>query len=188
MTYLLLFYEFFKAGLFAIGGGLATLPFLYDMAAKYPWFDEAILSDMIAISESTPGPIGVNMATYVGFQMYGIAGGIAATLSLVAPSIIVICIIAKILEKFRSSPIVNGVFEGLRPAVCGLIIAAVMSIYISSLLNVDLWQATGNLMSLFNWKACGLFAVLLAFYLYKPKIHPIIIICAAAAAGIIFGF
>ncbi|HAE15810.1 MAG TPA: chromate transporter [Erysipelotrichaceae bacterium] len=180
--------EFFKTGLFAVGGGLASIPFLKEMAVKYGWFTIEDLTTMIAVSESTPGPIGVNMATYVGFHMYGLAGGLAATLSLVAPSIIVICIIAKILEKFRSSPIVNGVFEGLRPAVCGLIIAAVMSIYISALFNVSAWQATGNLLSLFNWKACVLFAALLAFYLYKPKIHPIVIICAAAAAGIIFGF
>lgn len=180
--------EFFKTGLFAVGGGLASIPFLKEMAVKYGWFTIEDLTTMIAVSESTPGPIGVNMATYVGFHMYGLAGGLAATLSLVAPSIIVICIIAKILEKFRSSPIVNGVFEGLRPAVCGLIIAAVMSIYISALFNVSAWQATGNLLSLFNWKSCVLFAALLAFYLYKPKIHPIVIICAAAAAGIIFGF
>lgn len=186
--FILLCIEFFKTGLFAVGGGLASIPFLKEMAVKYGWFTIEDLSTMIAVSESTPGPIGINMATYVGFHMFGVPGGIAATLSLVAPSIIVICIVAKVLEKFRSSPIVNGVFEGLRPAVCGLIIAAVLSIYISALFNVEVWQATGNLVSLVNWKAMILFALLLAFYMYKPKIHPIVIICAAAVAGIVFGF
>ena len=79
--------EFFKTGLFAVGGGLASIPFLKEMAVKYGWFTIEDLTTMIAVSESTPGPIGVNMATYVGFHMYGLAGGIAATLSLVAPSI-----------------------------------------------------------------------------------------------------
>ena len=92
MIYLRLFYEFFKTGLFAIGGGLATLPFLSDMADRTGWFTHAQLADMLAVSESTPGPIGVNMATYVGFTTGGVGGALVATLGLVAPSIIVILI------------------------------------------------------------------------------------------------
>ena len=90
MIYLRLFYEFFKTGLFAIGGGLATLPFLSDMADRTGWFTQAQLADMLAVSESTPGPVGVNMATYVGFETGGILGAVVATLGLVAPSVIVI--------------------------------------------------------------------------------------------------
>ncbi len=186
--FILLCFEFFKTGLFAIGGGLASIPFLKEMSVKYGWFTIADLTTMIAVSESTPGPIGVNMSTYVGYHMFGIPGAIAATLSLVAPSIIVICIVAKILEKFRTSQIVNGVFAGFRPAVVGFIMAAVISIYLSALFHVDAWKASGNLMSLFNWKAIVLFAALLGFYTYKPKIHPIAIIGIAALAGVLLGF
>ena len=108
MLLLTLFFEFFKTGLFAVGGGMATLPFLYDMSARHPdWFTTSQLADMIAVSESTPGPIGVNMATYVGFETGGILGGLIATLGLVAPSIIVILIVARVLKQFRSNPIVE---------------------------------------------------------------------------------
>jgi chromate transporter len=186
-TFLLMCWEFFKTGLFAVGGGLATIPFLKEMSVKYGWFTMADLTTMIAVSESTPGPMGINMATYVGNSMFGVWGGIAATLSLVAPSLIVVIIIAHMLEKFKNSEIVKGVFEGLRPAVVGFILAAVVDIYIGALFHADDFAATGSLASLFNWKALGLFAVLLAFYLYKPKTHPIWIIVAAGAAGILLG-
>lgn len=120
MTYLLLFYEFFKTGLFAVGGGLATLPFLYDMAARHPeWFTTSQLADMVAVSESTPGPLGVNMATYVGFITGGLPGALVATIGLVAPSIIIILIVAAFLKRFRDSKLVNAVFYGLRPGVDG---------------------------------------------------------------------
>ena len=105
MTYLLLFAEFFKIGLLAVGGGLVTLPFLFDLAEKYPWFDVKTLTDMVAISESTPGPLGVNMATYAGFSAAGIGGGIVATLGLVLPSLLIIVLLAKVLQKYRNHPI-----------------------------------------------------------------------------------
>ena len=100
-TLIILYFEFFKVGLFAIGGGLATLPFLYDLADKYPWITDTMIGDMIAISESTPGAMGINMATYVGFQNCGVIGGITTTLGLISPSIIVIIIIANALTKFK---------------------------------------------------------------------------------------
>ena len=103
MIYLRLFYEFFKAGLFAVGGGMATLPFLYDISDSTGWFTHSQLADMIAVSESTPGPIGVNMATYVGYTTGGIPGAVIATLGLITPSIIIILIIAKALQAFRQS-------------------------------------------------------------------------------------
>ena len=124
MIYFQLFYEFFKIGLFALGGGLATLPFLYNLAAKYPWFDASMLPNMIAVSESTPGPIGVNMATYAGYSAAGISGGIVATLGLVTPSIIIIMIIAGFLNKFQENLYVKSAFYGLRPAVTALIAIA----------------------------------------------------------------
>ncbi len=117
MTYLVLFLEFFKIGLFAVGGGLSTLPFLSELAGKYTWFDEAMLGNMIAVSQSTPGPIGINMATYAGFNAAGILGGIIATVGLVTPSVIVIIIVAHVLNKFKKSQVVQAIFYALRPAV-----------------------------------------------------------------------
>lgn len=128
MIYLQLFYEFFKIGLFAIGGGLATLPFLYNLSDKTAWFTHAQLADMIAVSESTPGAIGVNMATYVGYQTAGFFGGVIATIGLVLPSIIIILIIARILNKFKDNKYVQGAFLGLRPASLAMIAAAGISV------------------------------------------------------------
>lgn len=128
MIYLTLFYEFFKIGLFAVGGGLATIPFLMDIADKYPWLTREMLADMIAVSESTPGPIGVNMATYAGFEAAGVAGALTATFSLVLPSFLVILLVARFLQKYNSSPLVQSTFSCIRPAVAGLIGAAGWSV------------------------------------------------------------
>lgn len=119
-----LFWEFFKTGLFAIGGGLATLPFLYDMQAATGWFTLDDISNMIAISESTPGPMGINMATYTGFTSMGVLGGIAAVAGLVTPSIIIIIIVSNILEKFKTNKYVQYCMYGLRAASVGLISVA----------------------------------------------------------------
>ena len=132
MIFLQLFFEFARVGLFAVGGGLATIPFLQDMGARTGWFTNADLTTMIAVSESTPGPMGVNMATYVGFQTGSLAGGplggaagaVLATLGLITPSIIIIIVIAGFLQKFRQSKTVDAVFQGLRPASTALIAAA----------------------------------------------------------------
>ena len=110
MIYLRLFYEFFKVGLFSVGGGLATLPFLYDISDTTGWFTHGQLADMLAISESTPGPIGINMATYVGFTTGGIPGAVIATVGIITPSIIVILLIAKFLQAFRDNKYVKGAF------------------------------------------------------------------------------
>ena len=136
MIYLQLIYEFFKTGLFAVGGGLATLPFLNEICQKYDWFTEQMLADMIAISESTPGPIGINMSTYAGYQAAGVLGSIVATCSLVAPSIIIIVLIARFLSKFNEHPLVKSAFSGLRPAVTGLIAAAAVSVMKLALLRI----------------------------------------------------
>lgn len=193
MMFIYLIAEFFKTGLFAVGGGLATLPFLYEISNKYDWLDINLISDMIAVSESTPGPIGVNMATYAGFNAgsslgslwYGIAGGLVATLSLVLPSVIVCIIVYKFLEKFKESTLVDNAFKGLRPAVCGLIAAAALTVFISACLNVELFKKSGEFSKLFDIKALVLF-VLFFIITRKTKFHPIFYIIPAAVIGILF--
>ena len=133
MIYLTLFLEFFKVGLFSVGGGLSTIPFLYELADKYTWFDEKMLMDMIAVSQSTPGAIGVNMATFAGFRASGILGGIIATLGVVFPSLIIILIIASFLQSFADLSIVQSAFAGIRVAVVALIITTVIKLLKSSI-------------------------------------------------------
>ena len=135
MILLKLFYEFFKAGLFAVGGGMATIPFLMDMADNTDWFTRGQLADMVAVSESTPGPIGVNMATYVGFTTAGIPGALISTLGLVTPSVIIILLVARVLKQFRHNRFVEAGFYGLRPASAGLIGAAGVGVASMALLN-----------------------------------------------------
>lgn len=185
-----LFYEFFKAGLFAVGGGLATLPFLYDIAARHDWLPVELLPDMIAVSESTPGPIGINMATYAGYNAYGVFGGVFATFALVLPSVIVIIFISKFLSKFNENAYVKSAFTGLRPAVTGLIAAAGWQVAKISLFAFEKWDlsgALGGLMSVVNGKALILF-VILFILLQKVKGHPIIYIAGAAVVGIVLKF
>lgn len=183
----LLILEFMKTGFFAVGGGLATLPFLQEMGAKYGWFTMDTLSTMIAVSESTPGPIGVNMATYVGHTAAGPLGAVLATLGLVAPSIAVICIIANYFQKFKNAKIVQMIFAGLKPAVVAFIAAACLNLFISTLLHVENGISSG-IRNLFNWKCILLLVILLGFKKKFPKVHPIAFIAAAAAAGIVFSF
>ena len=180
MIYLRLFWEFFKTGLFAVGGGMATLPFLYDISDRTGWFTHAQLADMVAVSESTPGPIGVNMATYVGFLTGGVGGAAVATLGLIAPSIIVILIISAFLEKFRDSRYVNGAFYGLRPASTAMILAAGVLVVKAAFLPA------GALASL-DWRLLALAAALVAltdFVEQTKKLHPIVFILASAAVGV----
>ena len=192
MTLLLLFFEFFKTGLFAVGGGMATLPFLYDMSARHAeWFSAAQLADMIAVSESTPGPIGVNMATYVGFETAGVPGALVATLGLVTPSVIVILIVARMLKAFRSNKTVDAVFYGLRPCSVGLIAAAGILVVKIALFRFDAYAASGILTDIFNWKALVLAAGLLVLtraVKATKKLHPVVFILASAAAGVLFSF
>lgn len=190
MIYLRLFYEYFKVGLFAVGGGLATLPFLTDLGERTGWFSAGDLADMVAISESTPGPMGVNMATYVGFRCGGVPGGIVAVLGLIAPSVILILIIALFLQKFRQSRGVDAVFYGLRPASVGLVTAAFLQVCAIALLTVE--PAPGMLdelgTGLLRWKAIVLAAAVFVCLQWKPlkKVHPIVFIALSAAAGIFF--
>ena len=191
MLLLRLFWEFFKTGLFAVGGGMATLPFLYSMADKTGWFTAAQLADMIAVSESTPGPIGVNMATYVGFTTAGVPGVLAATLGLVTPSVIIILLIARVMKQFRDNKYVDAAFYGLRPCSVGLIAAAGLLVVRLALLRVDAFKASGAVLDLFNWKAIALAAVLLVLtraVKQTKKLHPIVFIGLSALAGALFSF
>ena len=191
MLYLRLFWEFVKTGLFAVGGGMATLPFLYSMSDATGWFSHAQLADMIAVSESTPGPIGVNMATYVGFSTAGVPGAVVATLGLITPSVIIILIIARVLAAFRQNQVVDAAFYGLRPCSVGLIAAAGLLVVKIALFDVDLYRQTGVLMNLFQWKAIALAAVLIVLTRYvKPlkKLHPVFFILGSAAVGALFSF
>ncbi len=187
MIYLQLFYEFFKTGLFAIGGGLATLPFLEKISEITGWFTKAELTNMIAISESTPGPIGINMATYVGFTTAGILGAIVATLAEVLPSFIIVLIVARFLQSFSENLTVKSVFYSLRPASVGLITAAGYSVLKIALLNVDLFGLSSNLLDLFQWKSL-LLAAAIYFVIKKWKPHPVISIAISAVIGVIFQF
>lgn len=188
MIYLELFIRFALTGLFAIGGGLATFPFLMDMSESTGWFTLAELTDMIAISESTPGPIGINMATYAGFSATGnIFGAIIATLGLVFPSIIIILIIAKILNKFKNNIYVKNAFYGLRAASTALIAAAAYGVFKISLLNLNLFAESGNVFDIFNFKAI-LMGICLFFAIKKLKWHPIIFIIVSGILGILIKF
>lgn len=184
MIYFLLFCEFFQTGLFSIGGGLATLPFLKSIAERYPWFTFQNLTDMIAISESTPGPIGVNMSTYAGYQAANVPGALVATLSLVLPSVMIILAISHFLEKFNSSRLVKNAFYGLRPATAGLIAGAMLEVFTLSFLHLDAFQLSGNIADLFNVPAVLLFLVLFLAIRKWDKLHPAIFIFIGAVVGI----
>lgn len=193
-TYLLVYFEFFKVGLFSIGGGLATIPFLQEIARRYPWFSESMLSDMIAISESTPGAIGVNMATYSGFMagnsagglFGGIIGAVISTIGLTTPAIIIITLVSKAYRRFKENPLVVRSFYAIRPAVMGMICSVGITLIAAALLK------DGYILSRF-WqfikpKSLALFVVLLALMNIKPlkKLHPICFILFAGLMGILF--
>ena len=186
MTFLKLFYEFFKIGLFAVGGGPATIPFLQDLArSDYGWFNEDQLGVMIAIAESTPGPIGVNMATYAGYNagfaemgvLGGILGGITATLGLVTPSIIVIILVAGFLKTFKENEYVKGAFSGIRPVVTALVLFAVFGI-IKPIFYVD---------GAFVIPVIAISVVVFGLMFIKKlkKLHPAFWLALGAIAGIL---
>ena len=170
MTYFILALEFFKIGLFAVGGGLVTVPFLYDLTEQYDWFTAKELTDMIAVSQSTPGPVGINMATYAGYKAAGVLGSLCATLSLVTPSVIVVYLISKILTKWKDNPNVLRILGGIRPAVLALILFAGWDIAKESIVN---YQTAGLL---------ALLVVAMRFY----KKSAIFYIILSAVAGLIF--
>ena len=196
MIYLRLFFEFLKVGLFTVGGGLASLPFLENMAEAIGWFTHRQLADMVAISESTPGPIGINMATYVGYTtlsgatgsiLEGILGSVVATLGFIFPSLIIVTIVSKFLKKFSENKYVKGAFYGLRAVSVALICAALVSVVKISLINIPLFEETGAILDLISLPGLIL-AGAVYFVIKKWNPHPVFILGGSAVVGIALGF
>lgn len=193
MIYLVLFLEFLKIGAFTFGGGYAMIPFIQETVLKHDWLTNQQIIDFIAVSESTPGAFAVNISTYVGSQVgaaqngfWGsILGATLATTAVVLPAFVIILIIAKIYEKFKSSKTVKGAMFGLKSTVVGLIGAAVISI------ALEIFFANGFTASVFMtsafWFSLVVFSVMLFLLLYK-KLSPIIIIAISATLGIVAGY
>lgn len=181
MILLKLYWEFLLVGLFSMGGGMATVPFLFDLSTRTGWFSAADLTTMIAISEATPGPIGINMATYVGYVTAGIPGGILASLGLVTPAVIIILLVSKLLSTLWKNPKINGMFYALRPASVGLIAAAAFSVC-----AVSLFSLSDGLT--LHWGAIALFSILLvAMNLpHLRKLSSVWFVFVAALVGVLF--
>lgn len=187
MTYLLLFLEFLQTGLFSVGGGYATLPFLQKIMERYPdWFGSLQLADIAAIAETTPGPVGVNAATFAGYSAAGVPGALISTFALVLPSFIIVSLIARALEKYRGNKLVGDLFSGLRPAVTGLIAAAAWSVIHAALMTGaiadGIWQAI-------DWKNVVLFFVFFGLMMLKKlkNVHPVFFFLAGGTAGALMG-
>lgn len=180
-----LFWEYLLVGLFTFGGGMATIPFLQDMGERTAWFTQAQLADMIAVSESTPGPIGVNMATYVGFNVAGIPGAVVATLGFVLPGFLVVLALAYFISRYSASKALDRVFYGLRPVSAALIAAALVAVAKITLLRLD---AAGAVIGL-SWPAIGLALlvwVLSNFVKPTKKLHPAAFLGFCAVMGVVF--
>lgn len=184
MIYAILFLTFFKIGAFTIGGGYAMLPLIQEAVLKKAWLGAEEIVNFIAVSESTPGPFAINIATYVGMETGGILGAISATLGVVVPSFVIILIVARIFDKFRTSKVVKGCMTGLKPAVIGLIGSAVVSI------GKTVFFESGVSLSVFSdvsfYVSLVIFAVM-TVAAFK-KVHPILIICISALIGILTGY
>ena len=187
MTLLRLFFEFAKVGLFSVGGGLATMPFLQRMGEATGWFTNTDLTMMVAVSESTPGPIGINMATYVGFLIAGLPGAVVAVLGEITPSVVVILMIARVLQKFRQSKTVDWVFYGMRPASTALIASACLSLAVTVFLLVG---GTTEHTFAIHWPAVALCAAVFLSLQHKKlkKLHPVVFIVLSAVVGAVFRF
>lgn len=178
MIFIKLFLEFLKIGLFAIGGGIATIPFLYNLSEKTAWFSKEMLSNMIAVSSMLPGPLGVNISTYTGYQTAGTLGAIFSTIGIILPSLVIIILIAKFLNKFSENKIVKNIFYGLKPASIALILAACIDMIASSLLDFS-----SDI--IININAFTLF-IILFILIKKFNLHPIVYITISAIIGCIF--
>ncbi len=184
MIYFQLFYEFCKVAIFTFGGGMASIPFLEEMAVRTGWFTLAQLTDFIAISESTPGPIAVNIATYAGYNTAGYLGGVCATMGLVFPAIVLMTIVAKFITAFRGNKYIDWAFYGLRPCVLALILSALLGIAKVTLLYEGATLAT--LLASINWRAVGIFALVAVLQNVKKfkKLHPVVFLSMSAVLGI----
>ena len=181
MRYFFLFINFFKTGLFSVGGGLATLPFLFEMADHSGgWLTREMIGNMLAVAQSFPGPVGANLSAYTGLRYAGISGGYIAVLSLILPSIIVILIVARMLNAFKENTVIKTLFKGFRPAAAGLLSAAAFGA-----ISLSLWNSSASVWHEFiRWKEVLIF-IALFFLILRFKKHPVIYISAAAALGVI---
>ncbi len=177
--YFLLFYEFAKIGLFAIGGGYAALPFLYYLQEQYNWFTVEELTNMIAVSNITPGPIGINMATYTGFTTAGIMGAFIATTGILFIPFLLTVIITKLFTKFQDNETVKNIFLGLRPAACALLTSIGLKLLYKTLVNNEL-QTFFHL----DYYDLILFLIIFIPFLFLKK-NPLLIILAGAIGGIL---
>ncbi len=184
MILLELFWEFFKIGAFTFGGGYAMMPMIEDAVHAKAWITDAELINFIAVSESTPGPFAINMATYIGTSQAGWLGAIAATLGVVLPSFIIILIVARCYEAFKKNRIVKGCMSGLKPAVIGLIGATVISIGMTVFFAGGFDPAVFTSTAFYGSLVIFALGTVLAF----KKVHPILIICLAAVLGIVAGY
>ena len=185
MIYLTLFWTFFKIGLFTFGGGYAMIPLIQSEVMAHGWMKMEDLINFIAVSESTPGPFAINISTYIGAEMGGFLGSLCATFGVVLPSFVIILIVAKIYDKFKESKAVSGAMSGLKPAVIGLIGAAVISV------GINVFFHDGFSLDVFRTIPFYISLVLflgMLFLIMKKKLHPIIIICISAAVGIAAGY
>jgi len=187
MIFLKLYFEFFKIGLFAVGGGLATVPFFYPLSAATGWFSPADIVNMLAIAQVSPGPIGVNMATFAGYRVAGAPGAIVACAGLVSPAFLAIVIIANIMKKFMENKYVISAFKGMIAAGCALISVSVFKIIHTALLDVPLYEITGNPLDLIRLKA-AIFFVILFVAIRRFKAHPFVYVCITAALGLLVKF
>lgn len=182
MIYLEIFLTFLKIGAFTFGGGYAMFPLIQEAVLKNGWLSEELLIDFVAISESTPGPFAVNIATYIGSELGGILGAICATLGVVIPSFVIILIVAKFFMKFKDNKIIKGIMSGLKPCVIGLIGSAVISMALTIFVPNGLKNIVLNrelIVSLVIFGIC-------MFVTLKKK-HPIVVILIAAILGILSG-
>ena len=184
MIYINLFFTFLKIGAFTFGGGYAMLPLIRASITENNWMDDDQILNFIAVSESTPGPFAINVSTYVGMEAGGIFGSVLATLGVVLPSFIIILIVAKLYDKFKTNKYVQGAMSGLKPAVIGFIATAVLST------GITVFFPTG-----IKLEVMGTFAFITSVIIFVSmlilalkKVHPIIIIGISAAAGIAYGY
>lgn len=184
MIYLELFWTFFLIGAFTFGGGYAMLPLIQEQVAAKGWIDSQSLVDFVAVSESTPGPFAVNMATYVGAETAGVFGSVCATLGVVLPSFLIILVVARCFERFRSSQVVKRTMLGLKSAVVGLIGSAMVSIALTVFFPAGITAAVLTQGAFYI--SAAVFAVMLVLAL--KKIHPIFIICLSAGIGLLVGY
>ncbi len=185
MTLLELMFVFFYVGLFTIGGGMVAITLMYEPIVGRGLISSEQFYNMVAISESTPGPIGINMATYIGYELHGLIGGIATTVATVLPSLVIIIIIAKYFSRFQDKPLVKAAFTGLRPAVTGMILVAAAQVFQIAILNIPAFTTSGKWLDLIKIPAF-IFYALATTLLLKTKIHPILIIIVGAFFGILF--